>query len=259
MKRSTIGGLSLSLLAAAAVAGEPQTAAIAKGAVLKELTKATLVRSNLNPEGPRHYTEEVTNPETLRRLAESLPGAGQNATSPVEQKWDTFAKIELHRATGEPVIVRVDSHLDVWSNGHGDWQLPVEFRDFFIGLLKDHDGVEWPGEPFARGEILPKVKKATITRFYDESNHHLPQPLVTFVTDTKSLKQLLGSFPGVGAGNQSPMAGGWVARVRIDLEREGKPSVTVKISPGLGVWSEGQGDWGLRPGFAELFAKLVGE
>jgi hypothetical protein len=259
MRRSTTGGLILSLLAVAAVAEEPQTAPVAKGAVLKGLTKATLTRSNLNPQGPRLYTDEVTDPEVLRRLAESFPGAGRDTTSLVARKWDTFARVALHRATGEPVVVRVDSHLDVWSEGHGDWRLPAEFRESFIGLLKDHDGVEWPGEPYARGETLSKVKSAKITRYYDGSNRHLPQPLVTVVTDPESLKHLVDSFPGVGAGNRSPMAGGWEARARIDLERDGKPPVTVKVSPGLGVWTEGQGDWRLRPGFAERFARLVRE
>jgi hypothetical protein len=82
---------------------------------------------------------------------------------------------------------------------------------------------------------------------------------VTDVTDARSLKRLLEAFPGAGKGNRSPMAGGWLVGTRIDLEREGKPSVTVKVSPGLGVWSEGQGDWRLRPGFAELLAELIGK
>jgi hypothetical protein len=258
MRRSITGGL-LVLLSAAAAAEEPQTAPIAKGAVLKGLTKATLTRSNVNPKGSRQYTDEVTDAEMLKRLAASFPGAGQQQTSPVRRKWDTLARVELHRATGAPVVLRVDEHLDVWSEGRGDWLLAADFREFFSGLLKDHDGVEWPGEPFARGESLPNVKSAKITRYYDGSNRHLPKPLVTVVSDPPSLKKLADSFPGVGAGNKSPMAAGWKARARIDLERDGKPPVTVKISPGLGVWSEGQGDWALRPGFAELFAKLVRE
>lgn len=259
MRRSTIVGLILGLLAATAVAEKPQTAPVAKGAVLEGLTKATLTRSNSNREGPRFYKDEVTDPEALRRLAESFPGAGQDMTSPVGGKWDTFARIELQRKVGATVVVRIDPQVDVWSEGHGDWLLATEFREFFNGLLKDHDGVEWPGEPYARGETLTKVKRAKITRYFDGSNRRLSQPLVTVVTDSESLKRLVDSFPGLGAGNQSPLASGWLAGARIDLERDGKPTVTVKISPGRGVWSEGKGDWRLRPGFAERFVKLVRE
>jgi hypothetical protein len=223
-----------------------QPAPAPEGKTVGDLTKAVITRRNARGEKPKEYHDTVREPQTLKRLASFFPGLGQGKTSPVAGPKPDLARIEFFQAGGKAFTVRVDGQLDVWSEGRGNWALAPEFRDVFVGLLGDHPGVEYPGEPFARGEPL-KPTKASIIR-YTRSG----EKSVTEVNAPPALSRLAAYFPGAGQGRQSPVAAGWESALKIEFARPGRDPVTISCNDRLSSWSDGNGTWHLRPGLADV-------
>ena len=80
------------------------------------------------------------------------------------------------------------------------------------------------------------------------------------VTDPAEVARLASFFPGVGRGNTSGIAGGWIAGYSIKLDRaDSGGTVNVTVNPDATTWSEGKGDWDAKPGLKEYLDKLVAD
>jgi hypothetical protein len=72
----------------------------------------------------------------------------------------------------------------------------------------------------------------------------------------KDLDRLVSYLPGVGSGKSSPVNGGWIAAVRIELRRARGETVNVSIDPKYRYWNEGRGDWELNKEFQAFVTSL---
>lgn len=70
------------------------------------------------------------------------------------------------------------------------------------------------------------------------------------------LDRLVEYLPGVGSRRSSPVNGGWIAGIKIELRRAKGPAVNVTIDPKYRYWNEGSGDWPLDGGFEAFVVSL---
>ncbi len=106
---------------------------------------------------------------------------------------------------------------------------------------------------------LDQYLTATVVQYLDlETQQPLDAPVRTLITDTKEVARLSAFFPDMGQGKESSESGVWQPAATIEFELSREFSVLVKVSPNLDNWTEGTGDWTLKPDFAAYFKKLLG-
>jgi len=75
------------------------------------------------------------------------------------------------------------------------------------------------------------------------------------VTDPQTVLKLLSFFPRMGQGRSSNIVAGCASRVSIVfVDEAGKE---VKVASNYDVWSEGDGDWPMDPGFSSYISDLL--
>jgi hypothetical protein len=74
------------------------------------------------------------------------------------------------------------------------------------------------------------------------------------------MKKLTAFFPGLGEGKKSPTAAGWKAALLIDFHSdtdEKNHVLRVTVNRDYDTWSEGNGDWGVKPGLEKFVSALI--
>jgi RNA polymerase sigma factor (sigma-70 family) len=106
---------------------------------------------------------------------------------------------------------------------------------------------------------------------------YLPPRRLKLLTPAGAAR-LASFFPGLGEGKQAPTAAGWKAGLTVRFQtapsstvriQTAPPSVAgitrerrvleVRVNPALTTWTEGQGDWAVKPGLAEFLDELFRE
>ncbi|HEX8523086.1 MAG TPA: hypothetical protein VF669_12585 [Tepidisphaeraceae bacterium] len=74
------------------------------------------------------------------------------------------------------------------------------------------------------------------------------------VADTEELVALESFFPQAGTSERGPLSGGWQPAVTIQFKRATGRSV--RVITNYEVWSEGLGDWPVRPALKDHLDRL---
>jgi hypothetical protein len=93
---------------------------------------------------------------------------------------------------------------------------------------------------------------ATITRRFDAQGRMTNDKRT--VTEPQELAQLESYFREAGRGERGPLTGGWVPSVVVAF----KPKVgrEVKVHSNYLVWSEGTGDWPVKPALKDYIERM---
>ncbi|MBI1900826.1 MAG: hypothetical protein HYS13_06910 [Planctomycetia bacterium] len=198
----------------------------------------------------------ISDPQDLQRLVVHFERLGEGVKSPRAGLWLPYAQIEFQRRGGDAVMVRIDPHLEEWTegDGNGDHWLKPGFAEFFLDLLKRHEGR--PDSSFVRVRI---ARYYTLEREVGKQRV-LEKAVVHEITDAKEVERLVGFFPHLGEYRQSDRAGGWLPYAEIEFQRAKGEGVKVLVDPALEEWTEkgaGKGDKSLATGFADYFLELL--
>jgi hypothetical protein len=74
------------------------------------------------------------------------------------------------------------------------------------------------------------------------------------IADAKLLAELASYFPTLG--KDSDISGGWMAGYIILLTRPDKSQIKILLSPQADTWSDGAGDWPVKPGLHNLLIAI---
>lgn len=105
--------------------------------------------------------------------------------------------------------------------------------------------------------VAREWKRATITLHRDlKTDRSLRHNIAVEVSDPQEVERLSSFFSGLGHSRRSKRAAKWGPALSITF-CENEASVTVTVDGDLIWWSEGKGDWPLRPEFKEYFMELL--
>lgn len=122
-----------------------------------------------------------------------------------------------------------------------------ELRQSLTILRRGEPKADELPEPFKNLEFA----RAVVTLHYDEKGQYLEGKTIT-LTDADKVRELSSYFPGLGQGRKSPMAAGWEGSLTIAFEHREGETVEVWTDPEMELWSEGHGDWKVKPGLRDF-------
>ena len=80
---------------------------------------------------PRTFDERAD----IARIASWFKQLDQGEESPTAASWEPDARVEFFRKDGTLLTVYLDSELEYWTEGAGDWPLPKAFAPYFRSLF----------------------------------------------------------------------------------------------------------------------------
>ena|SRR5256885_6615107 len=106
-------------------------------------------------------------------------------------------------------------------------------------------------------EEAPTFASALLKYQIDRDGSVSNDRLEIAINDKALVAQLAACFPALGTRRDSPIAGGWFPGVLVFFYRVNGTVVRILIDPAWRSWTEGSGDWKVRPGTRELIESLV--
>lgn len=108
--------------------------------------------------------------------------------------------------------------------------------------------------PAALSAKSTQYVSATIMRKFNSKGVATNDQLV--LTSPREVARLEKYFPEMGSGRRGPTVAGWLPKVIIQFKP--KMGRTIRVMTNYQVWTEGTGDWDMRPSFKfyldQLFA-----
>lgn len=105
-----------------------------------------------------------------------------------------------------------------------------------------------------RSEEKPMFDKIEIERLLP-----LKAKATTVRTDRKTADKLVSFFPGMGQGKNSDIAAGWKAAYRLTFVPDKGDPIKITVDSKGELWSEGRGDWRVKPGLKDFLDGLFQE
>jgi hypothetical protein len=106
------------------------------------------------------------------------------------------------------------------------------------------------------GEHASNFVKAKIGIYMDR-DWNLVHCQEFVLVEPELINELADLMPRLGRRVQSRTAGGWYPRVRITFTCADCTELKVVVHPGLRFWTEGHGDWPMRPGLEDFLARVA--
>lgn len=126
---------------------------------------------------------------------------------------------------------------------------------FSMTLLLFFGGCLGATQDKAMKEQTSNFTKAVVSLRVDEQNQ--PIDKTKEITDETEVLHLASFFPGLGEGKRSRVAALWEPTVEIHFTGADGKGVTVMSN--FESWSEGKGDWPVKPGLKQYIRKLLAE
>jgi RNA polymerase sigma factor (sigma-70 family) len=101
-----------------------------------------------NQQGERRATPlqlTLADPKQIAGLAAFFPEMGQGKTGETPGGWKVGIQIKFHTARGDPLKVSVHWEGEVWSEGHGDWDVKPGLWDHLNAMVESEKRKEFEG------------------------------------------------------------------------------------------------------------------